>query len=397
MQRGMIALSADPITLGHVRLIETARSRCDHLVVLIANNDRKKGGYLFDLKERTEMTQRALVHLDGLSIVNSDGLLVDAYLKHGCNVLFRGVRNDHDHGYEREQMRANTRIYPQLEKQTVFLPATEADEIISSTLVKAYAKHHVDTSRFVPLFVKQMLEERLHKQYKIGVTGVIASGKSRVADRLHALSQYQYRFPATHINVDELIRKLYWEKSEGAHQVRQALAKRFGDTVLDGDAIDVNRTVLASFVFDAPNAEEHRRFVHELTLPHVERLYREALSQVEEGLVIVEWAQMAEMNMAHWTNNNVIVVNPTDHAEFIRQRAIDPKHLEAVLRTQWSTNRKMEAIAAHILTTGHGELIQFDNAPTPATWGMTLDHAEKDISALFKKVCHLFHLAFGRC
>ena len=111
-KRGLVPISADPMTNGHIDLIRRAAKRCETLVVLIANNGSKLGKYTFSLEQRLEMARRALASLDNVKVIASDGLLVDSGLFQGCDVVFRGIRNRQDREYELQQMRFNGLLEP---------------------------------------------------------------------------------------------------------------------------------------------------------------------------------------------------------------------------------------------------------------------------------------------
>lgn len=283
-----------------------------------------------------EMVRRAISHLTNVEVYASDGHLVDAFLEYGCDILFRGIRNEADMRYEEEQAAGNAYIYPRMESRVSYLKASPLYAGVSSTIVRAYASHHVDITPLVPTQVKVQLEERLHRQYKIGITGVIASGKSYVAQAL-CVKALLWNIPSTIINIDELIRELYAEQSDGAQSVREELAQLLGEEVLTSDRRGIDRPRMAGLLFDQDAQPELIQQVFELVRPHVDRLYRKELKQVK-GLVIVEWAQMAETKMSGWTNHNVIVVEAKDRASFIRNRSLSSKRLKSLETHQWSTD-----------------------------------------------------------
>jgi pantetheine-phosphate adenylyltransferase len=342
-RRGLVALSADPVTFGHLDLIAKAAAKCHELVVLVANNDRKLGSYCFTLDKRTAMVRRAVdeAGLTNVRVIGSSGLLVDVYLREGCDRLFRGVRNEKDVDFEEEQATLNCMILPAIEGRFEFVQADPKLKLVSSTLVKAFVQLRLDVDKFVPMFVKQALEEKLLQQYRVTVTGGIAVGKSFVAAELAAQAA-RAGIPSKHVNVDQLLRDVYDEQSEGAQEVREALAAYFDDTVLTSDRKAVQRPRLADILFRS-GADEHRKFVTDLTMPHVARKYREALADAT-GLVVVEWAQMAEMDMGSWTNNNAIVVHCPDRATFLAKRGVSPERMAVMDEIQWREPHKMRIL-----------------------------------------------------
>lgn len=359
--RGLLALSADPITIGHIDLVRKAAKRCNDLIVLIANNDQKMGKYLFPLETRVAMCERALeeANIRNARVIGSSGLLVDVYLREGCDVIIRGIRNATDYTYEQEQMALHALILPELTDRIEYIQANKDLVHISSTMVKAFASHHLDITDFIPLFVKQMVEEQMLGQYKIAVTGSIAVGKSFVASELTNVLREQ-NTEAHHINLDQLIRELYAENTAGAQNVRDRLAELLGNDVLTENRTNVNREKLAEKMFAKTTTTKVREEVHTLTAPHVERKYREALHG-KRGLIVFEWAQLAEMHMGHYTNNNVIVVDSPDKEAFANKRGINKERLEELSVLQKSASQKLRMLQSEVDRADHGQLLLYTN------------------------------------
>jgi pantetheine-phosphate adenylyltransferase len=358
---GLVALSADPMTYGHLDLIRQACDRCESVVVLIANNDLKAGSYLFSLPERVAIAEAA-IRLSGLTevrVVGSSGLLVDTYLREGCDAVFRGIRNADDLRYEREQMAYHAYILPELADRIVYLESKEEYRIISSSLVKAFVRSGVDVASFVPMFVGRLLEERISGQYRLGVTGVQASGKTYVSK---ALAEHlgTLGIPVHVANIDVLLRQLYDEDSPGAQSVRIGLADLFGPDILTDDRKVVRRDVLKTRIFDPGCDREIREAAHHLTAPHVGRLFRET-TVGKRGLVLIEWAQLAEMGLSRWTNHDVIVVDSPDRVAFESERGIGENESGIVRAHQWSATEKFEAIYRKAESAGCGTVLRYEN------------------------------------
>ncbi|PQJ68146.1 pantetheine-phosphate adenylyltransferase [Photobacterium angustum] len=146
----------DPITNGHLDLIERAAAMFDHVIVGVAFNPSKKP--LFDLNERVELAGKITQHLDNVEIVGFSGLLVDFAKERNANILVRGLRAVSDFEYEFQLANMNRRLMPELE--TVFLTPAEENSFISSTIVKEVALHKGDVSQFVdPLITEALLEK----------------------------------------------------------------------------------------------------------------------------------------------------------------------------------------------------------------------------------------------
>jgi pantetheine-phosphate adenylyltransferase len=152
--------SFDPITNGHLDLIERGSRVFDRLIVSILRNDSKKA--LFTVEERTEMLRDVLQIYPNASIDSFDGLLVDHASAHSATVLLRGIRAISDYEYELQMALMNRRLRPEIE--TVFMMANEAYSFISSRLVKEVFSLGGDITGLVPPSVEARLKTRLTKR-----------------------------------------------------------------------------------------------------------------------------------------------------------------------------------------------------------------------------------------
>jgi pantetheine-phosphate adenylyltransferase len=357
-KRGLVPISADPITNGHIDLIRRAAKRCSTLVVLIANNEAKAGNYTFTLEERLSMARQALVSLKNVEVIASSGLLVDVFIQEDCDVVFRGIRNRQDREYETQQMKYNNLLLPGFDKQIRFLPARQELSEISSSLVKALVLQGVNVSPYVPVFIKAALEKRLREQTFVGVVGGIASGKTWVAQRIAE------RLAGVYINFDEIIRELYDEQSPGAQAIRDELARLFGADVLSDNGTRVDRQVLKTRIFSHPSSGDMVKRVEILTTPYVMKLYRQKLS-LAKGFVIVEWAQMAKMGKSPLVNNCCVVVEAVNRETFLEKRGIDTATFHRVSSHQWTTQHQVEALQSTVDRDEYGQVYLYQNDPNP--------------------------------
>ena len=149
--------SFDPITNGHLDLIERGSRLVDKLIVAILKNEEKH--VLFSIEERIEMLREAVGRFPNVEIAAFNGLLVDFAAQSGAQVILRGIRAISDYEYELQMALMNRRLRPQIE--TVFLMSGEACSFISSRLVKEVIGLGGNISGLVPPFVEQRLKERL--------------------------------------------------------------------------------------------------------------------------------------------------------------------------------------------------------------------------------------------
>lgn len=145
----------DPITNGHVDLVERAAKLFSDVIVGVANSPSKKPR--FTLAQRVELAVEVTKHLDNVTVVGFSGLLVDFAKEYQATVLIRGLRAVSDFEYEFQLANMNRRLYPELE--SVFLTPAEQNSFISSTLVKEVAHHGGDVSQFVPPIVSKALSK----------------------------------------------------------------------------------------------------------------------------------------------------------------------------------------------------------------------------------------------
>ena len=154
---GIYPGSFDPITNGHLDLIERGSRLVDKLIVAILRNEEKQA--LFTLEERMEMLREVSREFPNVEVGAFDGLLVDFAARSGATVLLRGIRAVSDYEYELQMALMNRRLNPRIE--TVFLMAGEAYSFISSRLVKEVIKLGGNISGLVPVSVEDRLKERL--------------------------------------------------------------------------------------------------------------------------------------------------------------------------------------------------------------------------------------------
>ena len=152
----------DPITNGHIDLVERASRMFDQLLIAIAANPTKEP--LFSLEERLDMTRQTLAHIDDLTVIGFEGLLIDCAAKYNAQVVLRGLRAVSDFEYEFQLAAMNQRLDPEID--TVFLTPAEHLSFISSSLVREIALLDGDVRNFVPPHVVEALD--LKKQQRGG-------------------------------------------------------------------------------------------------------------------------------------------------------------------------------------------------------------------------------------
>jgi pantetheine-phosphate adenylyltransferase len=135
----------DPITNGHLDIINRANAIFDGVIVAIADSTEKKP--MFDLAQRANMVKKATRGLKDIEVVTFDTLLVELAKKHDTNIIIRGLRAVSDFEYELQMSYANASLSPEIE--TVFLMPSLQNAFISSSIVRAILKHGGDASHLV--------------------------------------------------------------------------------------------------------------------------------------------------------------------------------------------------------------------------------------------------------
>lgn len=148
--------SFDPVTFGHLDVIERAAQLFDEVVVAVLVNERKRE--LFDVDERIEMLHEATAHLPGVVIDSFHGLLVDFCAQRGVPAIVKGLRAVTDFDYELQMAQMNSRLTG---VDTLFVATNPEWSYLSSSLVKEVAGHGGDVSGLLPEAVRLRLLERL--------------------------------------------------------------------------------------------------------------------------------------------------------------------------------------------------------------------------------------------
>jgi pantetheine-phosphate adenylyltransferase len=149
--------SFDPITNGHLDMIDRGSRLVDRLIVAVLQNSEKQP--LFTVDERMEMLRESVVEYSNVEVSSFHGLLVDYAARQNAHLILRGIRAISDYEFELQMALMNRRLRPELE--TVFLMAGEAHSFLSSRLVKDLFRLGGNISGLVPASVERRLKERI--------------------------------------------------------------------------------------------------------------------------------------------------------------------------------------------------------------------------------------------
>ncbi|HNV45082.1 pantetheine-phosphate adenylyltransferase [Candidatus Woesebacteria bacterium] len=376
MTRALYALSGDPITHGHLDIITRAAKAFDQLIVAIGVNRLKN--YLFTLEEREEMARRSLVNLKNVKVMSFTGLLVDFAYENNVDVIVKGVRTNQDFEYEQ-----NLHLMGESQRLGIdtFLLFTKPElSHISSSAVKEIQKDQGLIQDYVSPYVKQCLEKKLSKQYIVGLTGEIGSGKSYVGEQLVQLAKKD-KISAHNIELDLLAQQIQEDLSEEKYElVRQEIIKNFGQEVAKKDG-RIDRKALGEIVF--ADSEKLNKLNKIMRTPILVRLRKELKNK--EGLIILNAALLAETQMMDLSNFNLILldVNEQTQAQRLIKRGLSQEQIKRRLASQYDFAKKKKIIEQAISDHQYGRLFILDNS---------VDDNKQGIADLWQELKEYFSL-----
>ena len=156
MKIGIYPGSFDPVTNGHLDIIERGRKIFDKLYVVISINPNKKT--IFTLEERISFLKEALKDYSNVEVISSTKLTVDCAKEVGAKFMLRGLRAVSDFEYELQLSALNKQLAPEIE--SIFVMSTNQYSFISSSSIKEVARFKGDLSKFVPKCVEIALIEK---------------------------------------------------------------------------------------------------------------------------------------------------------------------------------------------------------------------------------------------
>jgi pantetheine-phosphate adenylyltransferase len=151
--------SFDPITNGHVDIVERAARIFGRVIVAVGEHAEKRG--FFPVEQRCELIAASVAHVEGVSVTRFEGLVVNFCRQHNARVLLRGLRAVSDFEQEFQMGLANRDLAPGVE--TLFLIPDPARMFVSSSLVREIASHGGDFERYVPAPVAAAMRRHMGK------------------------------------------------------------------------------------------------------------------------------------------------------------------------------------------------------------------------------------------
>lgn len=162
MKKAIYPGSFDPVTLGHIDVIERASKLFDHLIIGVLGNSAKTP--LFSTEERVNMLREVTKHIDNVEIRSFGGLTVDFAKELGANAVVRGLRAVTDFEYELQIAQLNRVINADID--TVFLITDLKYAYLSSSSVKEVAAYGGDISHFVTPYVEEIVKKKFEGKIK---------------------------------------------------------------------------------------------------------------------------------------------------------------------------------------------------------------------------------------
>jgi pantetheine-phosphate adenylyltransferase len=159
MKRAIYPGSFDPVTNGHLDVVERARKLFDEVIVAVAHNDEKQP--LFSLEDRLNFLRQTVGKLDNVRVAQFDGLLVGFAGTEKANAIIRGLRAVSDFEFEFQMALMNRKLDNNVE--TIFLMPKEEYTYLSSRLVKEIARLGGNVAKFVPAIVAASLDKKFKR------------------------------------------------------------------------------------------------------------------------------------------------------------------------------------------------------------------------------------------
>jgi len=369
MTTAVYALSGDPITFGHIDIINRSANAFDNLIVALGVNPNKR--YLLTPTERLDVAKQSLSHLPNVKVMFFEGLLVDFAYEQGATIIVRGIRNASDAVDEQALDQING---SQMNIDTFFMFSRSKLSHVSSSNVKALQAENGLIHEYVPLPVKKVLEKKISSQLIYGITGVMGSGKSYVAEQLERYSKEQNAFSEDNpiiynIELDKIAHQVFTTDKPMYKQIRDKIKSYFGT---------LDRKKIGEIAFGSEDSKDHVDFLNKIFQTPVMVLLRHEL-RGKKGILLINSAILVESNLLNLCNNHVIIVEAEKsvrHERLEKFRNIDAVTAENRIKHMKSNSAKQSMIKQAITDSHFGKIVKFENTAS----------SEADIAELYQQL-----------
>ena len=241
------------------------------------------------------------------------------------------------------------------------VPLFTAPELshVSSSVVKAMTKEQGKLIPFVPMYVKQKLEERMLGQYIVSVTGTIGAGKSYITEKFVELGASK-GIEVHNIDLDKISHDILSTLQEPKYiELRKTIVNNFGEAVENPDGT-INRKNLGEIVF---NDSSKLEILDELMQgPIEERMRREMYGK--KGLILINAALLLEKNLLHYSNNRILIVTVDEvkQRERLANRGLTKEQITRRINSQLGNKEKINLAQSLIDEDEEGIIWTFDSS-----------------------------------
>lgn len=355
MKKAIYAFSGDPVTFGHVDITERASKIFDEVIVAIGTNPLKN--CIFTTDEREAMARKAFSHLSNVTVTSFRGLLADFAYENDVSVIIRGLRNSEDFNFELMLHQLSESQVNGIE--TFLLPCKQDLAHVSSSAAKALQLEQGLVHEYVPLSVKQKLEERISGQLLIGVTGEPGSGKSYFCDKMKTLCEAE-KMKVHLVKMDKLAHDILERSTDALYiQLRKKLIELFGKEIQTDNGF-IDSAKLGTIIFsDRDKLDAFNQLIH---APLLLKLRREIYGK--RGLILIESALFAELQSLYLCNNYLVVTNCSRQTqrERLLLRGYTEEKICRRLECQFPFKKKVDYIRQHIAADRFGKVFLVENA-----------------------------------
>jgi pantetheine-phosphate adenylyltransferase len=349
MKTALFTGSFDPVTKGHLDLIKRSSEIFHKVIVGVGINPTKK--YTFSIEQRVNFIKHNTLMLKNVEVLAmEDGKLsADMAYEHQA-VIIKGVRINADFDYERLMDDINKLHCRGVD--TMIFPCRPELSHVSSSATKEVCKLNGNTEDFVTLGVKDALEQS-NGQFRIGLTGSIASGKSTLMREI----EKKLGDKVFNVDLDIIAHDILFLRIEPIYlKIRSDLQTKFGIS-------EWNKRSLAEVIFTDPTKREY------LNSSIRQSIFTRIRSELhnKKGLIVFNSALLVEADMLDFVNNNVVFTRTPYEVQLERllKRGHDRNQCVQRLNSQLSYDSKMERALDKIDNDRYGKVITIDTYETP--------------------------------